>query len=826
MELSSSDSRHDPVTIFRGAREAGVTVQWRIVFVGGSMRAAPTPDTVWINIGRTVGDGVVNFRTLGSSARGSAECMFQQQAVVFAHLLKSRPASGSRWPITVVFAREWKPDDVAAFFLLQRLVEDGQLPSHAEEFAEYTANCRQSPDAICPLVKEKKSLLMSRELGRIYSARLLRDGSRDGITLHLALLSLQYKLQARPNQGEAMIESRKPLDSEEMINRLVRTISMASSTWLAQSKSPKWYDFDMQEGETVEHWTDSAEGVEVGIRAAVCHALRDLHDAAANGRYCAVRKIRDVCIPYGEDLSDRATTWALWVDEKGPFNPLLRSAYGAGIICAETDDGPPPVIVIHNNVKGRFEITISPAIIPTTDERIPSLRRLGRVLEACEQCAYAEQKRTDPRRSASARFADIPAIADPWYDGRDHEFNLVGSPRYAPSLLKCEDIEAILRSKYWLPALREYHCYEIYRPEVGKLSDWTESAGKSDTGKLLRCDPTLFPASAVDRPFRVISMVLSPDVVQPLADSSSVDLYVGPMLRAEIASLVCGPAPRTVPLEDAYREADVGTDGVVVWLKPRAEGAAVDECKRLARTAREVLKYQKELDDLRESARPTTGEDLNGSARGQERRDERLADERRSDVVTNAPKFPIPWIVAGDWLRAVRRDASDAVRASSNLKEFVRIVQSNGPAGNSRNQDQRRIYAELEQALSIPDTVARLERFLQFSDEQERFRREKKLQLLVVLLAVPALISTASELVQAWGVAMSKDSRSLVESAPKIGESLWVTIGFLVASLAALALILGLVTYVTWLAWYGYRRVSSRCLVRGHSEATTSSRRL
>ena len=64
----------------------------------------------------------------------------------------------------------------------------------------------------------------------------------------------------------------------------------------------------------------------------------------------------------------------------------------------------------------------------------------------------------------------------------------------------------------------------------------------------------------------------------------------------------------------------------------------------------------------------------------------------------------------------------------------MRIVQSNGPAGGSRGQvqrrtyqDQRRIEAELEQALSIPDTVARLERRLQLSDEQERFRREKKL---------------------------------------------------------------------------------------------------
>ena len=821
MELSSSVSRHDPVTIFQGAREAGVTVQWRIVFVSGSMRAAPTPDTVWINIGRTVGDGVVNFRTTGSSARGSAECMFQQQASIFAHLLQTRPPSGSRWPITVVFAREWKPDDVAAYFLLQRLVEDGQLPSHAAEFAEYTANCRQSPDAICPLLKEKEARLTSRELGQVYSARLLRDGSRDGITLHLALLSLQHRLQALPNQREVLTESRKRHDSEEMINRLVRTIALASSTWLEhpQSNPPKWYDFDMQAGETVEHWADSAEGVELGIRTAVCHALGDLRDAAADGRYCTVRKIRDVCIPYGDDLSDRAKTWALWVDEKGPFNPLLRSAYGAGIICADAGDGPPPVIVIHNDVKGRFEITISPAVITSKDERIPSLRTLGRVLEACEQCAYAEQQRTDPRRSANARFADIPAIADPWYDGRDHDFNLVGSPRYQPSLLKCEDIEAILRSKYWLPPLKEYH-YEIYRPEPGKPSEWTKSARSSDTGKLHRIDPndsTLFPSSVDDRPFRVIAMVLSPDVVQPLADSSSVDVYVGPMLRAEVARLVCGPAPRTVPLEDPYREADVGTDGVVVWLKPRAEGAAVDECERLASTAREVLEYQKELEALREGARSTTVEEPNGLTRGQNRGGAQLADGLRSDLGPKAQKFPFPWIIAGDWLRAVRRDARDAGRASRNLKEFVRIVQSNGPAGGSRGQDQRRtypdqrrIYAELEQALSIPDTVARLERFLQFSDEQERFRREKKLQLLVVLLAVPALISTASELVQAWGVAMSKDSRSLVESAPKIGESLWVTIGFLAASFVVLALVLGLATYVVYLGWYGYRRVISR----------------
>ena len=383
--------------------------------------------------------------------------------------------------------------------------------------------------------------------------------------------------------------------------------------------------------------------------------------------------------------------------------------------------------------------------------------------------------------------------------------------------MKCEDIEAILRSKYWLPALRDYHCYELDPPKESKSSKWPEPVGKSDTGKLRRCDPKLFASSAKDRPFRVIAIVLSPDVVQPLADSSSVDLYVGPMLRAEIARLVCGPAPRTVPLEDAYREAEVGTDGILVWLKPRAEGVALDECKRLERTACEVLKYQKELEALREGARSTTVEEPNGSTRGQIHGGAQLADGLRSNLGPTAQNFPFPWVIAGDWLRAVHRDARDAGRASRNLREFVRIVQSNGPAGGSRGQDQRRtyqdqrrIYAELEQALSIPDTVARLERFLQFSDEQERFRREKKLQLLVVLLAVPALISTASELVQAWGVAMSKDSRSLVESAPKIGESLWVTIGFLAASFVVLALVLGLATYVVYLGWYGYRRVISR----------------
>ena len=39
MELSFSDSRHDSVTIFKGAREAGVTVQWSAAGRGRPGRA-------------------------------------------------------------------------------------------------------------------------------------------------------------------------------------------------------------------------------------------------------------------------------------------------------------------------------------------------------------------------------------------------------------------------------------------------------------------------------------------------------------------------------------------------------------------------------------------------------------------------------------------------------------------------------------------------------------------------------------------------------------------------------------------------------------------
>jgi len=52
----------------------------------------------------------------------------------------------------------------------------------------------------------------------------------------------------------------------------------------------------------------------------------------------------------------------------------------------------------------------------------------------------------------------------------------------------------------------------------------------------------------------------------------------------------------------------------------------------------------------------------------------------------------------------------------------------------------------------VPSTLARLERFLQFSDERERILRDGLLQVSLLLLAIPVLFQTPADLLQAWPV--------------------------------------------------------------------------
>ena len=82
------------------------------------------------------------------------------------------------------------------------------------------------------------------------------------------------------------------------------------------------------------------------------------------------------------------------------------------------------------------------------------------------------------------------------------------------------------------------------------------------------------------------------------------------------------------------------------------------------------------------------------------------------------------------------------------LAAFVEIVRSYHPERTTT--DLRRVCETLEESLSVPTVIERLERFLQFSDERARIAHERMMQVVLLALAFPALLQTPADLLQAW----------------------------------------------------------------------------
>ena len=226
-----------------GTAELNINVHWRIRFVDAHLVPAPTDDMVWINIGRTQGEGIVNYRVNDSLARGSAQAMVLNHSAIFSHLMKTCPKGGTKdqpqiWSPTIVFDRGWKPDDAVAFFLLKCLLQDGELPQYARELAEFMAQARRgAPEAICPRRDDG-----STQTGEQYRRSLDAKSLTSSISLYLAMLIVSPRPEIteeyRLNVINKLAES-----AHDKISKLLT--SNESSIQISEFRAEIWREFDM-----------------------------------------------------------------------------------------------------------------------------------------------------------------------------------------------------------------------------------------------------------------------------------------------------------------------------------------------------------------------------------------------------------------------------------------------------------------------------------------------------------------------------------------------------------------------------------------------------
>lgn len=732
-----------------GAEARNCDLKIRYAFADSSVVAGATPATIWINVGTQKAGGIVNFRAPGSGVRGSCECVIQMQSDLFAHIFTQPPpanahaSAASVLEVTVVMSREWKPDDAAAAWLIEELLRKGQLPAHARELAANMALSRQSALTFRPRARHKDATMMP---GREFLDQVLASGGPPedlGIPLYTAMLCRLRALKKHDSDDEA------PQTQLKALMALTCRAYMAIAR--QKEKDPKLVvtpqDFDMS---LAPQWARDLERPVIDDVIEAFQSLRGLPPLETTQF--------QMHLPLGDSMQEKWPVKCLAVrllDKSTKVDPVIQPALTSGVI--DFGDGPSaPEVVMTWRDSGdarKFDIFLAVQDHPTTDRDTPSLRRLGIVLEEMEQRERKRSgKRRDPRRTMQGRFSDIPGIDDPWYDGRDHDYAIAAAPR-AGSVLTFEDVKETMESEFWKPMLNSSMAWSISKINDGATRNSldcqpisgaymsrqkvTEPGGAElwnyvDHGKTSLPPTPSFRIKRVngghdgrgrasldlfglqDSPavlFRVLILDLAPPPFAEQARNAEVADCVPQVVRDEFRRAICGPASASIEL-DADRIADIGADGLVIWCRPGRKPTSEDNGIEIVRATMDVRAYQADL----------------------------------ANLMLHAAQLRVDEGAMRTFFRRWQRGQSP----STYLLRFSDIVKSFSPEGQHAGLS--RICEALENALSADKTVTRLDRFLRFSDERERIRRDGALQVIAALLALPVLVQTSAEVIQAWDV--------------------------------------------------------------------------
>ncbi|MBI5071034.1 MAG: hypothetical protein HZB56_22685 [Deltaproteobacteria bacterium] len=390
-----------------GARDLGLSIDWRYRFIGHGERASTTPGVVYVDVGGALAPGVLDHHGLegGSCA---AEVVLQNRELAYNHLLGpwlERHATqgipeGTRWQATIVthVSPDW--DGVVAAYLVRRLIEEGDFPAGAHEAVAFTRQVDQGRYAI--------------DVGP----------GQTRWAVHLAYLALQ----SLKSQGSLPPSQAHLLRGFELIDH-----------WIARAAGPSLLSVP-----SLTSWAEEPPFAD----------LRDMLEAdrrAFERDRAQARLLEKVKLPAADGgepievpawVAPQPTESLLnkyWVRAAG--YPLFVCPYGESEIGGS--DHFPRVIVSVDPV---FRVA----------GRAPTLRGLGFALEQAEEAERALRNGGVDDRGGPPRFDDGSCKnADPWYDGRGHEWTIVDAPRNGTALDYASVVRIATEGHFWeVPLVR------------------------------------------------------------------------------------------------------------------------------------------------------------------------------------------------------------------------------------------------------------------------------------------------------------------------------------------------------------------------------------
>jgi hypothetical protein len=409
-----------------GTTALGLKPKWRFGFVKPGLVVSPTRGTVYLDVGGQLCPGIIDQHQNGSLARSTTELIVRHPDLVYEHLLgpwlDRRDAgvdlSGANFEPLLVTHVEPDFDAMVSCWLVQRLIEDGDLPPSAEAWMNYGALVDQ---------------------GR-YVVNLDKPTSATE-AIHIAYLAIQHLGIKEPAQrlelGFALIDCVMAhltqarghlygLRVEELFPAVLRTqADLQTPQARAQAAATAAWRNDPR-----------FEKARILIDADLEKYQRDKRAAS----------IRQVSLPTEDGRSEVKVNVFIAADK-------MESALSKYWVRA---DGCPyficPVEPIQAGVSPRVILSLDPSWVDPDSGRKPTLRGLGFRLEQAECQARAGRPELD--RGLPPRYPDGTCDnADPWYDGRGHEHTIVDAPR-SKTVLSYETITRMGTSAFWEVGLK------------------------------------------------------------------------------------------------------------------------------------------------------------------------------------------------------------------------------------------------------------------------------------------------------------------------------------------------------------------------------------
>ena len=396
----------------RSLDQLGIRLDWDFHFLNKGQHAEPMPNQILVDAGGTLDTGVIDVHQGDTKYESLVRAVAENPHLVLNHLLhglNSEYAAG-RSPqineITFTFCTHSGPgwDSMAALYLCDELLRHGKLPDDIHWLLDASDQIAQA--------KVKTGGATNRPFIIYYAIAALRETDKDQL---LEGLKLIQKIIECARTGKIQTNGKNPF-TEPVDNFKACFPDFSKHIDMIEEDRPLYLD-DLS-------------------RADFFEAELPLQDRETeNDSTHSINFQPGKVIAFQKPPESKLLRF--WVrDDQGKCDLLMTPSM--------------PDAKNPNHFR-RWRISVDP------DQNRFNLRRLGFLLENAE----TEIRGTAKKRGGAPRFeSNYCDNSDPWYDGRNHNFTMVDSPRCGTDL-PYEKIKSIIRSRF--------HGIQLQDQEAGSL---------------------------------------------------------------------------------------------------------------------------------------------------------------------------------------------------------------------------------------------------------------------------------------------------------------------------------------------------------------------